>query len=89
MPTRFRPGKNSAWNEGLGRTGRLHLRCFSTGKACRKFSQNADFAYYLDCLPPKHTFFQLIIWANVAWNFPVEAILRHSVNELANVTQVA
>jgi len=53
--------QNSAWNEGLGRTGRLNLRCFSTGKRCRKFSQNADFAHYLDCLPPKHTFFQLII----------------------------
>jgi hypothetical protein len=53
----FRSGKNSAWNEGLGRAGRLRLRCFSTGKSCRKFSQNADFAHYLDCLPPKHTFF--------------------------------
>jgi len=85
----FRPGKNSAWNEGLGWAGRLGLRYFSTGNLCRKFSQNADFAHYLDCLPLKHTFPQLIIWAIVPRNFPAKAIFRHSVNELANVTQVA
>jgi len=75
--------------KGLGGWGSYAFGVSAPASPCRKFSQNADFAHYLDCLPPKHTFFQLIIWAIAVRNFPVKAILRHSVNELANMTQVA
>jgi hypothetical protein len=50
--------ENSTGDEGLAAALTSQVRCHRTGTSCRKFSQITNFAYYLDRLPPKHTFFQ-------------------------------
>jgi hypothetical protein len=49
--------ENSTGDEGLAAARAVQIRRPCNGTFCRKISQIADFAYYLDCLPPKHTFF--------------------------------
>jgi hypothetical protein len=50
--------ENSTGDEGLAAALTCSVQRPWTGTSCQKFSQTAGFAYYLDCLPPKHTFFQ-------------------------------
>jgi hypothetical protein len=49
--------ENSTGDEGLAGRVASEGRCLRTGTFCRKIRQTADFAHYLDRLPPKHTFF--------------------------------
>lgn len=81
--------QNCAWNEGLGLAAGPAFRCFRTGTFCRKISQNAHSAYYLDCLPTKHTIFPPKIHAGRVHSSARDAVLRHTFKELAGMRPVA